>query len=85
VPTVLVVKRPLRTGTARAAREALSSPAAPAETVSGASGFELWEAMTLIAVGYVADDVWERAAAVFGEAELAQLAFAIAVTKPGTG
>jgi len=41
--------------------------------------------MTLIAAGHVPGDVWERAAAVFGEAELAQLAFAIAVTKPGTG
>jgi hypothetical protein len=35
--------------------------------------------MTLIAAGHVPDDVWERAAAVFGEAELAHLAFAIAV------
>jgi hypothetical protein len=43
------------------------------------AALELWEAMTLIAAGHVPDDVWERAAAVFGEAELAHLAFAIAV------
>jgi AhpD family alkylhydroperoxidase len=38
----------------------------------------LCEAMTLVAGGHVPDEVWDRAAAVFGEDELAQLVFAIA-------
>jgi AhpD family alkylhydroperoxidase len=39
----------------------------------------LCEAMTLVAETHVPDDVWERAAAVFDEAELAQVVLAIAV------
>jgi alkylhydroperoxidase family enzyme len=40
---------------------------------------ELCEAITLITDGHVADDVWERARAVFDEHELSQLVIAITV------
>jgi AhpD family alkylhydroperoxidase len=39
---------------------------------------DLCEAVTLVASTHVPDDVWERAAEVFDEYELAQLVFAIA-------
>ena len=42
------------------------------------AALDLCEAMTLVADGHVPDEVWGRAAAAFGEDELAQLVFAIA-------
>src|SRR5690349_24266983 len=42
------------------------------------AALDLCEAMTLVADGHVPDEVWHRAAAAFGEDELAQLVFAIA-------
>jgi AhpD family alkylhydroperoxidase len=42
------------------------------------AALELCEAMTLVVDGHVPDEVWERASAVYGREELAQLAFAIA-------
>lgn len=42
------------------------------------AALDLCEAMTLVADGHVPDEVWDRAAAAFGEDELAQLVFAIA-------
>jgi AhpD family alkylhydroperoxidase len=41
------------------------------------AALDLCEAVTLIASNHVPDEVWERAAAVFDEQELAQLLFAI--------
>jgi len=43
------------------------------------AALELCEAITLISDGHVADDVWERARAVFDEHELSQLVVAITV------
>ncbi len=43
------------------------------------AALELCEAMTEIAGAGVPDDVWERAAAVFGDDELGQVVFAVAV------
>jgi AhpD family alkylhydroperoxidase len=43
------------------------------------AALELCEAITLISDGHVADDVWERARAVFDEHELSQLVIAITV------
>jgi AhpD family alkylhydroperoxidase len=42
------------------------------------AALDLCEAVTLVASTHVPDDVWERAAAVFDDHELAQLLFAIA-------
>src|SRR6185437_5523163 len=42
------------------------------------AALDLCEAMTLVADGHVPDEAWGRAAAAFGEDELAQLVFAIA-------
>jgi AhpD family alkylhydroperoxidase len=42
------------------------------------AALELCEAMTLVVGGHVPDEVWDLAAAAFGEEELAQLVFAIA-------
>jgi len=43
------------------------------------AALKLCEAITLITEGHVADDVWERARAVFDEHELSQLVVAITV------
>jgi AhpD family alkylhydroperoxidase len=41
------------------------------------AALELCEAMTLVAEGHVPDEIWDRAAATFGEDELAQVVFTI--------
>ena len=43
------------------------------------AALEMCEAITLITDGHVAEDVWERAGAVFDEHELSQLVVAITV------
>jgi AhpD family alkylhydroperoxidase len=41
------------------------------------AALDLTEAVTLVSDGHVPDEVWDRASAIFGEDELAQLVFAI--------